>query len=87
MTPVTLYADFNNADPEGRVRLNVAGTLRDLARQGVQLRQGMAVTVHDEELAADGEAEFSPAEGVWAARIDWPRVRPWLAELASAGHA
>ena len=87
MTPVTLYADFNNADPEGRVRLNVAGTLRDLARQGVQLREGMAVFIHDEELAADGEAVFSAREGVWAARIDWSLVRPWQAELAAAAHA
>jgi len=87
MTPVTLYADFNNADPEGRVRLNVAGTLRDLARQGVQLREGMAVTVHDEELAADGEAEFSAGEGVWAVRIDWAQVRPWVTEPATAGYA
>ena len=84
MTPVTLYADFNNADPEGRVRLNVAGTLRDLARQGVQLREGLPVVVHDEELAADGEAVFSAGEGVWAARIDWSLVRPWLAGPATA---
>ena len=87
MTPVTLYADFNNADPEGRVRLNAAGTLRDLARQGVQLREGLAVVVHDEELAADGEAEFSAGEGVWAARIDWSLVRPWLTEPVTAAHA
>jgi hypothetical protein len=82
VTPLTLYADFNNADADGRVRLNGTGTLRDLARLGVRLRDGMPLTVHDEELAADGEAAYSPGEGVWTARIDWAMVRPWDAERA-----
>lgn len=84
MAPLTLYADFNNADAEGRVRLNGAGTLGDLARLGVRLRDGLPVTIHDEELAADGKAVYSPGEGVWAARIDWSLVRPWDAEAAGA---
>ncbi|MBX9623192.1 MAG: hypothetical protein K2X82_05205 [Gemmataceae bacterium] len=42
------------------------------------------MTIHDEELAADGEAVYSPCEGVWAARIDWSLVRPWDAEPATA---
>lgn len=75
MVPLNLYADFNNADELGRVRLNGAGTLRDLARFGVPLSEGLALTVHDEELAADGVAEYSPAEKVWAARIDWSLTR------------
>lgn len=64
MATLTLYADFNNADAEGRVRLNGAGTLRDLARLGARPREGTALTVDDEELAADGEAVYSAAEGV-----------------------
>lgn len=73
---MTLYADFNNADPAGRVRLNGAGSLRDLARLGLRLEDGMRVTVHDEELAADGEVAYSREEGVWVVRIDWTLVRP-----------
>lgn len=80
MVPVTIYADFNNADADGRVRLNGAGSLRDLARLGLQLQNGAPVTIHDEELAADGEAEYSADEGVWAVRIDWALVRSWSAE-------
>lgn len=85
MAPLTLYADFNNADADGRVRLNAAGTLRDLARLGVRLRDGLPLTIHDEELAADGEAVYSPGEGVWAARIDWSRIRHWDADPAAVG--
>ena len=87
MDPLTLYADFNNADAEGRVRLNGAGTLSDLARLGARLRDGLPLTVHDEELAADGEAVYSPGEGVWAARIDWSQVRPWGAGPVAASGA
>lgn len=82
----TVYADFNNADAEGRVRLNGAGTLRDLARLGVRLRDGMPLTIHDEELAADAKAIYSPNEAIWVAQIDWSLVRAWDAEpSATAG--
>ena len=85
MAPVTIYTDFNNADPGGRVRLNGAGSFRDMARLGLQLRDGMPLTIHDEELAADGEAVYSPAEATWVVRIDWTLVRPWSAEPLSTG--
>lgn len=75
MTRVNLYADFNNADARGRLRLNCAGTVEDLARQGVRLEEGLPLTLHDEELEADGEAQFSPEESAWVARIDWDLVR------------
>jgi len=78
-----MYADFNNADAEGRVRLNGAGTIRDLARLGVRLRDGMPLTIHDEELAADAEAVYSPNEAIWVALIDWSLVRPWNTELTA----
>lgn len=84
MTDISLYADFNNADPAGRVRLTGAGSGGDLARRGLQLRDGMPLTIHDEELAADGEAEYSPDESGWVVRIDWTLVRPWSAKLISS---
>ena len=83
MDAIALYADFNNADREGHIRLNGAGTLRDLARLGPRLHDGLPLVVHDEGLAADGEAVFSPEEGIWSARIDWSLVRPWSAELSA----
>jgi hypothetical protein len=75
MSKPSIYADFNNADPRGCLRLNCVGTIQDLSRQGVRLREGLPLLLHDEELEADGEAHFSSDEGVWVAVIDWQRVR------------
>ena len=69
MSKPTLYADFNNADSHGRIRLNCVGTIEDLSRQGLQLREGLPLTVHDEELEADGEVHFSAEEKTWVAVI------------------
>jgi hypothetical protein len=81
----TIHADFNNADAEGRVRLNGAGTLRDLARLGTRLHDRMPLTIHDEELAADAEAVYAPNEAIWVAKIDWSLVRAWDPQLAETG--
>lgn len=70
-----IFADFMNADPQGRVRLICVGTTEDLARLGVRLEPGLHVTLHDEELEADGEVEFSTDENIWVAKIDWDAVR------------
>jgi hypothetical protein len=87
MTEVNLprvYADFQNADAKGRLRLNAAGTLDDLARQKVQLRDGLVLDFYsddtDDDGAADelrvaGRVEFSRDEQVWVAAIDWAAVR------------
>ncbi|HXD86295.1 MAG TPA: hypothetical protein VN641_07365 [Urbifossiella sp.] len=70
-----LYADFNNADPQGRLRLNCVGTFEDLERLHLELRDRLQVRVHDEELEADGEVSFSADEHIWVARIDWDAIR------------
>lgn len=75
MPKPTIHADFNNADSSGRLRLNCIGTIEDLARQGVQLREGLQLTLHDEELEADGEAHFSSEEQVWVALVQWSMIR------------
>ncbi len=75
MSRPTIYADFNNADSRGCLRLNCVGTIQDLSEQGLQLRDGLPLTLHDEELEADGEARFSSEERIWVAVIDWARVR------------
>ena len=79
-----VYADFHNADPQGRLRLNCAGTLDDLTRLGVELGEGQALTFYSDdadgrgepdELLADGLVTFSPQEHCWVAVIDWSAVR------------
>ncbi len=71
----TLFADFMNADPRGRVRLNCVGTVADLGTQGVELADGLPVTLTDGELEADGTAAYSTEERVWVALIDWDAIR------------
>lgn len=75
MATQMIYADFNNADPAGRLRLNCVGTVRDLGRFGVRLQDGLRLHVHDEELEADGEVSYSSDEQIWVAKIDWNAVR------------
>jgi hypothetical protein len=75
MAKPRIYADFQNADILGRVRLNCVGTIEDLARQGIKLHEGLQVIVHDDELEADGEAQYSLEERVWGVKIDWQAIR------------
>jgi hypothetical protein len=35
-----VFADFHNADAQGRLRLNCIGTLEDLASQNIELQDG-----------------------------------------------
>jgi len=71
----TLTVDFNNADESGRLRLNLVGTLSDIARLGIGLENGLSVIVHDEELEADGEVVYSEDERIWVAKTDWDAIR------------
>ena len=70
-----IHADFMNADPRGRLRLNTVGTVEDLGRLGVRLTEGLRIVVHDDEVEADGVVSFSPEEHLWVAAIDWNAVR------------
>lgn len=75
MSKPSVYADFNNADPRGCLRLNCIGTVEDLARQGIRLQEGLQLLLHDEELETEGEAHFSSEEQVWVAIVNWRKVR------------
>jgi hypothetical protein len=79
-----IYADFHNADASGRVRLNCIGTIEDLARQRITLREGMVVTLYTDDLDAigqldevrvEGTVSFSEREHCWVAAIDWSAIR------------
>ncbi|MDZ4784281.1 MAG: hypothetical protein SGJ19_28885, partial [Planctomycetia bacterium] len=65
--PIRIYADFNNADRLGRVRLSVKGTRDDLVALGIELQSGMSVELYDDdEIETPGRVEWSPVEG-WVA--------------------
>ncbi len=76
--------DFHNADEQGRLRLNCVGSIEDLAHQRSGLRNGQSLTLYSEDLEVDGIVEFSEAEKIWVAAIDWDQIRD-VEELALQG--
>jgi hypothetical protein len=79
-----IYADFHNADSSGRLRLTCVGTLEDLSRQQVELREGLTLTLYSDdlddkgdldELLIEGVASFSKEEHCWVAAVDWDAIR------------
>ena len=70
-----VYADFNNVDSSGRFRLNRRGTIKDLEKHHLELREGMKlVFTDDEEFEAEGYVTFSSEERIWVAVIDWSKI-------------
>ena len=74
MNKVRVFADFHNADVKGRVRLNCAGTVEDLKRQGIVLRDGLSLIIYSEELEVEGTVHYSEEEKLWIAVIDWNAI-------------
>jgi hypothetical protein len=70
-----VFADFHNADAEGRLRLNCIGTIEDLARHHIELRDGQLLTLYSEDLEVDGTVQYSEIEKLWVATISWEQVR------------
>jgi hypothetical protein len=65
----TIYADFNNIDSDGLLRLNNVGTISDLNRAGIALQEGVVLTFSDGDLVAKGVVRTPSSEGVWRAQI------------------
>lgn len=60
------------------------GTLQDLERQGIQLQEGLLLTLYTDdaddqgqpdELRAEGVVHYDGGEQCWAATIDWAAIR------------
>lgn len=67
-----IFVDFNNADAEGRVRLNINGALADIEIQHIELRNGLQLVLDDNEsFKIIGIVEFSETENIWVAKINW----------------
>ena len=75
MNKLRVFADFHNADTKGRVRLNCAGTVEDIKRQGIVLQGGQSLIIYSEELEVDGVVQYSAEEKLWTAVIDWNAIR------------
>lgn len=75
MNKLRVFADFHNADTKGRVRLNCAGTIAALERQGLALRDGKSLIIYSEELEVEGVVHYSEKEKLWTAVIDWNAIQ------------
>ena len=67
----TIFADFQNADPEGFVRLNTNGTRSDLDRAALSLVVGLRLCLSDGELLTEAVVVAPGTEGIWRTKIDW----------------
>lgn len=85
-----VFVDFHNCDPQRWPRLTSVGTLEDLSRQQIQLREGLVLALYaddgdensrENELRCDGTVTFSTDEHCWVAVIDWNAVRHASDEL------
>ena len=74
MSAPRIYADFNNADSKGRLRLITEGSLSDIKRLNLKMEEGMPVIVYDDELSTSAEVIFSEEEKIWVAKIDWAQI-------------
>jgi hypothetical protein len=90
-----IYTDFHNADAQGRLRLTCIGSVNDLARQQVQLHEGIDLLLYcddvDDEgrearLLVEGTATYSQDEQCWVAVIDWQQIRHELSPIPAASH-
>jgi hypothetical protein len=84
MNAPKIYADFQNLDDTNRIRMTCAGTLQDLERQGVRLREGLVLTLstddaddrgRPDELRAEDVVHYDEVQGCWVAEIDWSELR------------
>lgn len=75
MSKPKVFADFHNADFQGRLRLNCIGTIQDLARQHIELQDGQLLTLYSEDLEIDGIVQYSEEENLWVAAINWEQIR------------
>ena len=75
MNTPRIFADFHNADNQGRLRLNCIGTVEDLARQNIELQDGKLLTLYSEDLEVEGVVQYSSEEKLWVAAIDWNAIK------------
>ncbi|MBI3302423.1 MAG: hypothetical protein HYZ72_10170 [Deltaproteobacteria bacterium] len=84
MTFPRIYADFQNLDDANRLRLTCAGTLQDLQRHGIHLREGLVLTFYTDDADDQGQPDELRVEGVvhydeegqcWVATVDWAALR------------
>ncbi len=95
MTRPRVYADCHNLDDHNRVRLTCAGTIQDLARHGLELSDGLNLSLymddvddlgHPDALQVEGTVRYNDQERCWVAVVDWAAVRHASDESSANGN-
>ena len=81
-----VFADFHNADAQGRLRLNCVGTVEDLTCQKIVLKEGQSLILYSEDLEVDGVVRYSKKENLWVAVIDWDAIREVVPVVSQTEH-
>ena len=55
--------------------MNCAGTVADLKRQKIVLRNGQSLIIYSEELEVESVVYYSEEEKLWTAVIDWDAIQ------------
>jgi len=80
----TLWVDFNNMSDYGVVRLNCSGTISEIAKKKIELKDGLKLIVWTEDQDDDGnpdnleveaEVKYHEVEHVWVAKFDEDKWR------------
>jgi hypothetical protein len=64
-----IYADFNNRDAQGHLRLNCVGTISDLIEQSLEFHDGMRLLASDGDISAEIIVLSPGEEHVWRGEI------------------
>ena len=71
---IRIYADFNNTDEEGRVRLNTVASLRDIESHRDLMTPGAEVLLYmTSEFEVHGTITWDG--GIWRGVPDWSTIR------------
>ncbi len=71
-----IFVDFNNADKDGRIRLNTKGTLDDIEKKEIKLKENLEILLDDDDgLTVNGIVQFSEIEKIWVVRVNWDMLK------------
>jgi hypothetical protein len=79
-----IYVDFQKIDNQRRLVLTCLGTIQDLARHGIELKEGLVLTFYSDdadekgnpdELIVQGRVSYDEVQKHWTATIDWRAIR------------
>jgi hypothetical protein len=81
--PIRISVDFLKRDRLGRLLLTTVGTTADLAKHGIERRDGLALAVYGDDADETGTPDHLIGEGVvsyddaakrWVLEIDWDGI-------------